>query len=304
MKPRVSDLRAIAFAITGFTCWVLGDSCVKWVGQFGFPPYEIVAFMGFFMAVTLAVQAAARRNLRNLLPRSFPRQFLRSLLDMANNLCVVIALRHLSLTMFYVLVFLSPITIAALSRLTLREPIGPRKAVALVLGFAGVVVAVAPWNHEQHVDLIGVAACIVCVACFSVNMVWSRVLTRTEPPESLAFFSGVVTAAAGFALCGLHAQPLMPSLAAILVCMGAFCAAGTLCFYIAVKYTSASNVAPYHYTQLITGTFVSWLVWHDRPSPAIIVGGALILASGVLIAMAARHQLPALEASPATHPLP
>ncbi len=301
MKPRVSDLRAIAFAITGFTCWVLGDSCVKWVGQFGFPPYEIVAFMGFFMAVTLAAQAAARRNLRNLRPRSFPRQFLRSLLDMANNLCVVIALRHLSLTMFYVLVFLSPITIAALSRLTLREPIGPRKAVALILGFAGVVVAVAPWDHAQHVDLIGVAACMVCVACFSVNMVWSRVLTRTEPPESLAFFSGVVTAAAGLALCGFHARPLTPSLAVVVVAMGVFCAGGTLCFYIAVKHTSAGNVAPYHYTQLITGTFVSWLVWHDRPGLNIILGGTLILGSGVMIALAARNSS---SASPALDPLP
>ena len=30
--------------------------------------------------------------------------------------------------------------------------------------------------------------------CFSTNMVWSRVLTRTEFPESLAFFSGIYIA--------------------------------------------------------------------------------------------------------------
>ncbi|MDR3740490.1 MAG: DMT family transporter [Terracidiphilus sp.] len=288
MKPRVSDLAAILFAIIGFTCWVLGDTCVKWIAQFGFPAYEIVGFMGFFMALTLAIHAVLRRDLRSLRPHSLPRQLLRSMLDMANNVCVVIALRHLSLTMFYVLVFLSPLTIAVLSRIFLRERVGSMKATALVIGFAGVIIAVAPWSHQQRIDLIGVIACMVCVACFSVNMVWSRVLTRTEPPESLAFFSGVVTAAAGFALCGFRAQPLTPSLTAILVCMGAFCACGTLCFYIAVKHTSAGNVAPYHYTQLITGTFVSWLVWHDRPSLNVVLGGALILGSGVLIALLAR----------------
>jgi drug/metabolite transporter (DMT)-like permease len=298
MKRRVSDLRAIAFAITGFTCWVLGDSCVKWVGQFGFPPYEVVAFMGFFMAITLAVQAALRRDLGSLRPRSLPRQLLRSMLDMANNVCVVIALRHLSLTMFYVLVFLSPITIAVLSRFTLREKVSPRKAIALLLGFAGVIVAVAPWNHTERIDLIGVAACMVCVACFSVNMIWSRVLTRTEPPESLAFFSGVVTSIAGLAISGRHLQPLTPSLAGVVIAMGVFCACGTLCFYIAVKYTSAGNVAPYHYTQLITGTFVSWLVWHDRPSLNVILGGILILASGVMIALAARTAQPEHASAP------
>jgi hypothetical protein len=62
-KARVSDLTAIFFACFGFTCWVLGDSCIKWIGQFGLPPEEIVAFMGLFMALTLTVQAAVRRNL-------------------------------------------------------------------------------------------------------------------------------------------------------------------------------------------------------------------------------------------------
>jgi drug/metabolite transporter (DMT)-like permease len=230
MKPRVSDLTAISLAILGFTCWVFGDTCVKWVAQFGLPPYEIVAFMGLFMSLTLAAHAAFRRNLASLRPYSITRQLLRSMLDMANNVCLVIALRHLSLTMFYILVFLSPMVISLLSRVTLGEPIGLRKAVALLIGFAGVVIAVAPWSHDQRVDLVGVAACMVCVACFSVNMVWSRVLTRTEHPESLAFCSGVVTAIAGFALCGLHARPLAPSLSVAVVAMGIFCAAGTLCF--------------------------------------------------------------------------
>ena len=38
---------------------------------------------------------------------------------------------------------------------------------------------------------------MICVLCFSANMVWSRVLMRTETPESLTFFSGVVQAATG-----------------------------------------------------------------------------------------------------------
>ena len=321
MKPRVSDLTAISVAILGFTCWVFGDSCVKWIAQAGFPPYEIVAFMGLFMSIALAAHAALRHNLASLRPYSIPRQLLRSMLDMANNVCLVIALRHLSLTMFYILVFLSPIVISLLSRVTLGEPIGMRKAAALLIGFAGVVIAVAPWSqiwneiwiqpsapHSigfQHpaqapnTDLIGIAACMVCVSCFSVNMVWSRVLTRTEHPESLAFCSGVVTAVAGFALCGLHARALTPSLSAVVVAMGVFCAAGTLCFYVAVKHTSAGNVSQYHYTQLLTGTLVSWLVWRDKPSPSILVGGALIIASGIFIALEA-HRSAALQ--PTTAP--
>lgn len=284
----VSNLTAIFFAMAGFTFWVFGDSSIKWIGSYGLPPFEVVAFMGLFMALTLFVQAAARGRLDQLRPRSFTRQGLRALLDMGNNVCVVVALRHLPLTIFYILVFLSPITIALLSAATLGERITARKAGALLLGFAGVVIAVEPWSHATRIDLVGVLCCMVCVACFSVNMVWSRVLTRTEPPESLAFCSGLLTAATGLALCGLQARPLTTTSALMLAMMGIFCAAGTSCFYFAVKHTTAGNVSQYHYTQLVTGAIVSYAVWRDVPSLAMYLGGALILGSGAWIALAAR----------------
>jgi drug/metabolite transporter (DMT)-like permease len=287
MKSRVSDLTAIFFAIFGFTCWVLGDSSIKWIGQFGLPPEQVVAFMGLFMALTLAAQAAVRRCMGNLRPRSIFRQVLRALLDMGNNVCVVVALGHLSLTMFYILVFTAPMVIALLSSVVLHERITRLKALALVVGFCGVVIAVDPLGHTERVDLIGVASCMVCVLCFSVNMVWSRVLTRTEPPESLAFCSGLVTAVAGLALASRHLHPLTPTLWLALGMMGVFCAVGTLSFYYAVKHTTASNVSQYHYTQLVTGSVVSYLVWRDKPTVEMVAGGALILGSGLLIALAA-----------------
>jgi len=289
MKARVSDLTAIFFAVFGFTCWVFGDSCIKWIGQYGLPPEEVVAFMGLFMAIVLALQATVRRNLGNLRPHFIVRQVLRALLDMTNNICVVIALRHLSLTMFYILVFTSPLVISLLSAVFLGERITLRKALALLVGFCGVVIAVAPWSHTQRIDLIGLVSCMICVSCFSVNMVWSRVLTRTESPVSLAFCSSVVSAMAGLALTSFHPHPLTPTLWLALAAMGVFCAAGTLSFFVAVKHTSASNVSQYHYTQLVTGALISYLVWHDKPHLPMLIGGVLIIGSGLWIALTAHN---------------
>ena len=70
--------------------------------------------------------------------------------------------------------------------------------------------------------------------------------------------------------------------------MGVFCAAGTLSFYVAVKHTSASNVAQYHYTQLVTGALISYVVWQEKPGLATLAGGALIIGSWLMIALAAR----------------
>ena len=295
MKPAVSDLGAIGFALAGFTFWVLADSSIKLVGQSGLPPYEMVAFLGLFMAMFLGAYTLVRGNAQALRPHRLERQIVRACLDMANNVCVVIALRHLTLTMFYILVFTAPMVISLLSAVFLKEGLSWRKGAAIVVGFVGVVIAVDPLGSARQGDWIGFAACMICVACFSVNMVWSRVLTRTESPESLAFFSGLVTAAVGLALMLFHSAPLTVRLTAGLFAMGLFCAAGTLCFYIAVKHTSAANVSQYHYTQLLTGTLISFLVWHDKPGFFVLVGGSLILASGLYIAVAAQNLVPLTE---------
>ena len=296
----ISDFGAIGFALAGFTFWVLADTSIKLVGQSGLPAYEMVAFLGLFMAISLAVYAVARGQAQVLRPKRVELQVLRACLDMGNNVCVVIALRHLTLTLFYILVFTAPMVIALLSALFLREGLPWRKGAAIAAGFAGVVVAVHPWTSEREGDWIGFAACMVCVACFSVNMVWSRVLTRTEHPESLAFFSGLVTAAIGFAVMLVkpsEAGHLTARLLVGLFAMGLFCALGTLCFYIAVKHTSAANVSQYHYTQLITGTLLSYLIWHTRPGIFVLMGAALIFASGLYIAVAAREVVPLTEGS-------
>jgi drug/metabolite transporter (DMT)-like permease len=292
MRRTVSDLGAIGFALAGFTFWVMCDTCIKLVGQSGLPAYEMVAFLGLFMAICLSAYCLVRGRGRDLMPRVLGKQLARASLDMANNVCVVVALRHMSLTLFYILIFMAPMLITVLSAIFLKEGLTWRKSAAVAVGFLGVLIAVNPFGSARESDWIGYGACLVCVACFSTNMVWSRVLTRTETPESLAFFSGIVTTVIGFALVLAHLEPSSASLNGLLLAglfgMGMFCSLGTLCFYIAVKYTSAANVSQYHYTQLITGTLLTYWIWHIRPGWYVLLGEALIFAAGVSIAISAR----------------
>jgi drug/metabolite transporter (DMT)-like permease len=97
----------------------------------------------------------------------------------------------------------------------------------------------------------------------------------------------MVMAVAGSGAMLWHAEPLSGRLLAGLFGMGAFCSAGSICFFVALKHTSASTVSQYHYTQLITGALVSYLVWHELPTVWMLLGGGLILASGLYIAVLA-----------------
>jgi len=247
----------------------------------------VIGFLGLFIAIFLAAFTLVRRDVSSLWPTHPRRQLVRSCLDLANNLCVVVALRHVPLTLFYILVFLSPAVITILAAIFLHENPGLRKSLAIAIGFAGVVIAVNPFGSSRQGDWIGYAACMVCVSFFSVNMVWSRVLTQTETTESLTVFSALVLAVAGFASMLWHAEPLGPQLLLALLATGAFCAAGSICFFIALRHTTASNVSQYHYTQLVTGAIVSFVAFHEIPTLWMEFGGSLIIGSGLYIAFLA-----------------
>ena len=287
MEPRTSHLGAIGLALAGFTFWVLADTSMKLAGNSALPAYEIIAWQALMVAAAMVVRGLLQGRPGGLLPKSPARLVVRSLLDLANNLCVVVALRHLPLTLFYILVFLAPMATALLAAAFLRERLGWRKIVAVIGGFAGVVIAVNPLGATRSGDWIGYAACMVCVACFSVNMVWSRVLMRTETPESLTLFSGVTQ----FAICAVlmlwHVEPIgSVKLGFTLGAMGLFCAFGSMCFFVALQSTSPVHVSQCHYTQLISGALVTWLIWRELPTAWMFGGSALIVAAGLLMASA------------------
>ncbi len=292
MKSSISDLEAIGFALAAFTFWVLADTSIKMAGGSPLPAYEIIAFLGFFVVAFLLLYGLWRNEWKNLWPKHPRQQLLRSSLDLINNLCVVVALRHLPMALFYILVFLVPIVTALSAALFLHERLKWRKVLAIITGFAGVIIAVNPFSTSRQGDWIGYAACMVCVACFSANMVWSRVLTQTETPESITFFSGLVMALSCFGLMLWHAEPLTVPLTGILVAMGLFCTFGSICFFIALKHTSAANVSQYHYTQLISGALIAYLIWHEKPTIAMLIGAILIIGSGLYIAIAAYRLRP------------
>jgi drug/metabolite transporter (DMT)-like permease len=286
MESSISHRGAIGLALAGFTFWVLADTSMKLAGNSRLPAYEIVACLGASLAVALVLRGFLQGTPRKLLPKSPSRQLVRSALDLANNLCVVVALRHLPLTLFYILVFLTPMITALLTAVFLREHLGWRKIVAILGGFAGVVIAVNPFGAARQGDLVGYAACMVCVLCFAVNMVWSRVLMRTETPESLTLFSGVVQVLSGAALMlTWHAEPVSLRLGFTLAAMGLFCAFGSMCFFVALQHTSPVHVSQCHYTQLVTGALVTWLIWREAPTVWMMAGSVLIVAAGLLMAV-------------------
>lgn len=284
-----TELGAVGFALAAYTCWVLADTSLKIAGRSALPAYEILALIGTAEVVLLLLIGGCRGNLATLRPKQPGRQLLRSGLDLANNLCVVVALRHLPLALFYILIFVAPIVTTLLSAAFLHERLEWKRSVAILAGFAGVVIAVDPVHGFRSGDAIGYLACLVCVACFSVNIVWSRVLTQTETPESLTFASGALMVVAGGV--GMMHRAAWPEARAValLSATGLFCIVGSYCFFLALRSAAAATVSQFHYSQLITGAGLAWLIWRERLTGPMLCGAVLIIGAGVYTAAASYH---------------
>ncbi len=304
----MTPLGAVGLAVAAYSFWVLADTSLKLAGASQLTAPQVIGTVGFFEALLLVVGSLGRGGPRVLWPRHPLKQVLRSCLDLANNLCVVVAVRHVPLALFYILVFFAPLITVLLAAAVLREPVGLRRGLAIVVGFVGVVVAVHPSGGALHPGYgIGYLACLVCVLCFSVSVVWSRVLAQTETPESLTFVSGLVMLLAGSALTTGHWQPLSWHLAGVLLLTGLFSLGGSFCFFLALRHTAAAKVVPFHYTQLLTGAALAYAIWHERPTVAMLGGAVLIVGAGWYTAMLSRAEsrLPAemaREPQPAATP--
>jgi drug/metabolite transporter (DMT)-like permease len=58
-------------------------------------------------------------------------------------------------------------------------------------------------------------------------------------------------------------------------------------------------VAPFDYTALIWAALIGWIVWQDRPVPAVWLGAAIIAASGLYIThREARSKKPPMAVPP------
>jgi drug/metabolite transporter (DMT)-like permease len=283
MKPP-SQLRAIGLAVAGFTFWVFGDTLMKLAGEADLPPYEIVAFVCLFGAFMMTVKGAAQGSITALWPRRPGRQLGRVVLALGCGMANAFALPHLPLTLFYAVVFTAPIVISLLAAVLLRERLTAAQIVAIVAGFAGVIVAVNPLDNLAHGDWTGYSAVSVSVLCFSASAVWLRVMTQSETVDSIAFFYSLVGALMCGGLTAWHAAPVSPSMLLLLFAMAVFTLLGQLCNFTALRLTTAATVSQFHYTQIVAGALLGFLIWHDVPALHTVIGAGIIIGSGLYIA--------------------
>lgn len=282
-------LRPMVYAFTGFTLWVGADTLMKLAGEAALPPYEVVGFMGFFAALSLAVVYGARGQIRALWPQKPAQQLPRILLAFGCVVANAFALKHLPLTIFYIVVFTSPMMIAVLAALFLRENLGFVRLAAIVVGFLGVIIAIDPWNSFGHGDWFGYGMAFLSALFFAIATVLLRVMAKLESLPSIMFLTAFVEAILGLGLMAFHAVPVPWPVVGILALMGCVNVTGNIMNGLALRHTDAATVEQFHYSQIVIGALLGYSIWHDVPNWHVYLGAAVIIASGLYVVASAHY---------------
>jgi len=172
-----------------------------------------------------------------------------------------------------------PIYVTALSVPLLRERVGWRRWSAVLIGFAGVVIALRPSTASLTLPaLIALGGSVF----YAMLMITTRMLRETNATVLLAAqFLGV------FAF-GLAAAPfgwVTPSAFDLLLMtsLGVSSMLSLFCVVRSLRLASASAVVPYQYTLILWSVAFGWSMFGELPDGYTIVGAAIIVAAGLYI---------------------
>ncbi len=223
-------LMCIAWAL--FACL---DTTAKYLGTYSELPAAQVIWMRFlaqFLAMVAALGLIAVPAL--LRTRALKAQILRSFLMLGSTAFNFLALRHLRLDQTTTVGFLTPLMVALLAGPFLGEWIGWRRTVAIVVGFAGILIAIRPGVEHVHPAFLLALAGMLSYAVFSLV---TRYLAPFDAAEVTLFYSLLAGSVivAPFALVG-WVWPASNFLWLLLLSMGFYAGLGHYLFIVAHRY--------------------------------------------------------------------
>jgi drug/metabolite transporter (DMT)-like permease len=194
---------------------------------------------------------------------------------------MVIAFVKLGLVESHAVFTCYPLLIAALSGPILGEKVGWRRWTAIGVGFLGVLIVLQPWNDGFQAAGILTVLCVIVLA--------SRDLATRAMPEDIGTFQLVTWAyialiPAGLILMALGGDgpgaidPTRSFDLVMALISGLF---GYYAVTAATRMGEAAVIAPFRYTRLVFALILAMLVLGERPGPAMLIGAALIIGSGL-----------------------
>jgi len=263
------------------------NAAVKLLGA-RYPVSEIVwaRFTGHLVVMLLVFLPHYGRRL--LAPRRPGVQIARSLLMLVSNMMFVVAIARVPLATASAIGFTSPLIVTALSVPLLRESVGIRRWSAVLIVFAGALLVIRPGSglHDPAVLLL-----LLSSAAYALYQIATRwVSFYDEAPTGIVFSALLGSLVMSLVLPFVFVLPRNPFDLALLLSLGLLGGAGHYLVIRAFQLAPAAVIAPLGYVELIGTTTLGYLIFDNFPDLWTWVGAAIIIASGLYIALRERRR--------------
>lgn len=284
-QTAADNLSAIGLMALAVTFFSLLDTTAKWLANDGGLPVAQITWVRFLVQTLLIlalVPAFKLMPLGDLVRSRRPaHQVVRSLLMLGTTLLNFLALKYLRLDQSVAITFLAPLVVAVLAGPVLGVWIGWRRMMAVLVGFAGILIVVRPGFAEAHWAFLPQFGSMLSYASF---ILVTRMIANDDPALT-SLFLAIVAGAVVMAPVALLEWVAPPTawVWGLLLATGALGGLGHYLLLIATRMAAPPVFTPFLYVQIITMTALGYVVFGDVPDLWTIVGSAVIIASGVYL---------------------
>lgn len=276
-KRRLAGIALMCVGVATLCCL---DTTAKWINRTGDPLFTVWARYGTSVLLTMLFinPVTTPGVLRTRRPAL---QAVRSILLFVSTALNFLALPYLQLVESMAIGFSMPLIVALLAGPMLGEWVGPRRMVAIGVGFIGVLVVARPGLGGMHPAAFLTLGSAIAYALYAIL---TRMLAAHDSSATTMLYSGL----AGVLLM----TPLLPwiwstpgSITAwvLLFATGAFGTIGHWLVILAHRRAPAPILSPFVYTQVIWMLMLGYLVFGDWPDRWTLAGAGIVVASGLYL---------------------
>jgi len=241
-------------------------------------PFEVAFFRTIFVLL-IFLPVVIKNGLTSLKSNNVKLQTYRAVIGSIAMLCMFYGLSITELSKATALMFTVPIFATILAILFLKEIVGIRRWLAMIVGFTGAVIVLRP-----DVELGFGPLLILCASLmWSSSMLMAKTLTKTDSISSITFWQAAGLIPATFIL----AVPVWqwPNLSQLFMFL-MIAIAGTLVHWFlneALKRAEISALLPLDYLRLIWSVSMGFIFFNELPHAGLWFGAALILGASTYI---------------------
>lgn len=266
--------------------FVAMTSVVKYLGE-DYPAalqnlYRQAAALLFVLPFILR---APRKTLRS---NRMPLLLFRAGCSMVGMTLQLYSFQTLPLAQANALSFTRPLWIVPLAAIVLRETVGLSRVAAVLVGFGGVLLMLAPWDQGHDFGLPQVAA-LSAAFVLALSITGMKSLTRDHSPLTVLAWSSILGVLFNLPAALLVWRWPSPGDLGLLALMGVFGAINQAAFIRAMSVGDAAVMAPLDYTRLLFAVGIGLVVFGEIPATLTIAGAVIIVVATLSITWREQH---------------